>query len=83
MESANSMARTTIFNKSKRLKARQSGNSAAVIAYADQGTARIRYKYNKMVREGKNANLAKAACAREIACFVWGMMTGNINGEFA
>jgi transposase len=83
MESANSMARTTIFNKSKRLKARQSGNSAAVIAYADQGTARIRYKYNKMVREGKNANLAKAACAREIACFVWGMMTGNINGEVA
>ncbi len=81
MESANSMARTTIFNKSKRLKARQSGNSAAVIAYADKGTARIRYKYNKMVREGKNANLAKAACAREIACFVWGMMTGNINGE--
>jgi len=83
MESANSMARTTIFNKSKRLKARQSGNSATVIAYADQGTARIRYKYNKMVREGKNANLAKAACAREIACFVWGMMTGNINGEVA
>ncbi len=83
MESANSMARTTIFQKSKRLKARQSGNSAAVIAYADHGTARIRYKYNKMIKEGKNANLAKAACAREIACFVWGMMTGNINGEVA
>ena len=81
MESANSMAKTTIFNKSKRLKARQSGNSVAVIGYADLGTARIRYKYNKMVREGKHANLTKAACAREIACFVWGMMTGNINGE--
>ena len=81
MESANSMARTTIFNKSKRLKARQAGNPAAVIAYADRGTARIRYKYNKMIQEGKNANLAKAACAREIACFVWGMMTGNIYGE--
>jgi len=82
-ESANSMARTTIFNKSKRLKARQAGNPASVIAYADRGTSRIRYKYKKMIQEGKNSNLAKAACAREIACFVWGMMTGNIYGEVA
>jgi len=36
-----------------------------------------------MIREGKSSNLAKAACAREIACFVWGMMTGNICGEVA
>jgi hypothetical protein len=36
-----------------------------------------------MVQEGKNPNQAKAACAREIACFVWGMMTGNIHGEVA
>jgi transposase len=80
-ESANSMARTTIFGKSKRLKARQAGNPAAVIAYADRGTSRIRYKYHKMRLEGKHVNLAKAACAREIACFVWGMMTDNIHGE--
>lgn len=82
-ESANSMARSTIFQKSKRLKARQAENPAAVIAYADRGTSRIRYKYRKMVQEGKNPNQAKAACAREIACFVWGMMTGNIHGEVA
>ena len=82
-ESANSMARTTMFQKSKRLKARQAGNPACVIAYADRGTSRIRYKYHKMIREGKSSNLAKAACAREIACFVWGMMTGNIYGEVA
>ncbi|MGB4408319.1 MAG: IS110 family transposase [Sphaerochaeta sp.] len=82
-ESANSMARTTIFKKSKRLKARQAGNPADVINYADRGTSRIRYKYKKMIQEGKNSNLAKAACAREIACFVWGMMTGNIYGEVA
>lgn len=78
MESANSMERTTIFQKSKLLKARQVGSSAAVIAYADRGT---RYKYHKLIREGKNANLAKAACAREIACFIWGMITGNSNSE--
>lgn len=80
-ESANSMARTTVFQKSKRLRARQAGNPAAVIAYADRGTSRIRYKYHKMMTEGKHVNLAKAACAREIACFVWGMMTDNIHGE--
>jgi transposase len=34
-----------------------------------------------MMTEGKHVNLAKAACAREIACFVWGMMTDNIHGE--
>lgn len=80
-ESANSMARTTVFQKSKRLRARQAGNPASVIAYADRGTSRIRYKYHKMMTEGKHVNLAKAACAREIACFVWGMMTDNIHGE--
>ena len=82
-ESANSIARTTIFKKSKRLKARQAGNPADVITYADRGTSRIRYKYKKIVQEGKNSNLAKVACAKEIACFVWGMLTGNINGEVA
>jgi hypothetical protein len=44
-------------------------------------TARVRYKYRKMVREGKHVNVAKVACAREIACFVWGMMTDNIHGQ--
>ncbi len=80
-ESANSMARTTVFQKSQRLRSRQAGNPASVIAYADRGTSRVRYKYHKMVGEGKHVNLAKAACAGEIACFVWGMMTDNIHGE--
>ena len=33
---------------------------------------------NLETRSGKNVNVATAAGARELACFVWGMMTGNI-----
>jgi hypothetical protein len=32
-----------------------------------------------MIRHGKKKNVAVAAVARELACFVWGMMTGNIH----
>ena len=30
-----------------------------------------------MVRRGKKRNVAVAAVARELACFIWGMATGN------
>jgi len=29
------------------------------------------------LKNGKKANVAKTAIARELACFIWGMMTGN------
>jgi transposase len=32
-----------------------------------------------MMRHEKKRNVAVAAIARELACFVWGMMTDNIN----
>lgn len=67
--------------KSKNLKARQSGNPAGVIAYADKANDRLRRKYRRMTAGGKKANVAKTAVARELACFVWGMMTGNITKE--
>jgi len=31
-----------------------------------------------MEDKGKNANVSTAAGARELSCFIWGMMTGNI-----
>lgn len=67
--------------KSKNLKARQSGNPANVIAYADKANERLRRKYHRMTAEGKKTNVAKTAVARELACFVWGMMTGNMTKE--
>ena len=29
-------------------------------------------------KQGKKTNVAKTAIARELACFLWGMMTGHI-----
>lgn len=77
-ESANSMARSNPYRKSKRLLSRQAGMDPDVIDYADRGTARIKRKYYHLLGNGKNHNVAKAACARELACFIWGMMTGHM-----
>lgn len=63
--------------KSKALKARQSGNTKEVIQYADRANARLHQKYRDIQLRSK-ANIAKVAVARELACFVWGMMTGHI-----
>ena len=78
-EATRGICKGTIGHKSKELRSRQSGQSAAVIAYADRANTRLRSKYYKMTRHGKKKNVAVAAVARELACFVWGMMTGNIS----
>lgn len=64
--------------KSKALKARQAGSTSEIIAYADKASIRLQRKYQKLIRRGKNRNTAVIAVARELACFVWGMMTGHI-----
>ena len=80
-ESANSLARSNPYKKSKRLLSRQMGMDPDVIAYADRGTARIKKKFFHLKENGKQTNVAKAACARELACFIWGMITGNYDSE--
>ena len=70
-------------HKSKELRARQNGNKAEVIAYADKANTRLRSRYYKFIRHGKKRNVAVAAIARELACFVWGMMTDNIEMKAA
>ena len=78
IEAAGGICKGAIGHKSKGLRARQTGNSAEVIAYADKANTRLRSKYYKMIRHGKKRNVAVAAVARELACFIWGMMTDNI-----
>ena len=78
IEAAKSICKGAIGHKSKELRSRQNGQSAEVIAYADKANRRLRSKYYKMVRHGKKKNVAVAAVARELACFIWGMMTENI-----
>lgn len=76
VETAQSYSRGVIGHKSKELKARQAGNTLQVIAYADKANERLRRKYYKMVLgQNKKHNVAKTAIARELACFMWGMMT--------
>ena len=60
------------------LKKRQDGNKPEVIAYADRACERLRRKYIHITLRAKPVNIAKTAVARELGCFIWGMMTGNI-----
>jgi len=78
IESAHGICKGAVGRKSRALKARQEGNPADVIAYADMANARMRNKYYRLIRRGKKRNVAVAAIARELACYVWGMMTDNI-----
>lgn len=78
-EAAEGICRGRVGQKTKALRARQNGNRAEVIAYADKANIRLRNRYYKFISRGKTRNVAVAAIARELACFVWGMMTDNIS----
>ena len=79
IEAAQSMSHSQIGGKkSQRLLARQKDMDPLVITYADKATERIKRKRTAMIFRGVNANKATTAAAREMACFIWGMMTNNI-----
>ena len=78
IEASKGICKGQIGHKSKDLKARQRDNPPEVATYADKANERLRRKYYKMIRHGKKKNVAVTAAARELACFIWGMMTGNI-----
>lgn len=79
IEASKGVCKGAIGHNSKELRSRQSGQPAEVIAYADKANTRLRSKYYKMIRHEKKKNVAVAAVARELACFIWGMMTENIS----
>lgn len=79
VEAAQCYTRGHVGHKSLALKERQKGCSAATIAYADKANERLRRRFYKMtLNKGVNRNVATTAIARELACFLWGMATGNI-----
>ncbi len=79
VESSQSYSRGTIGFKSKELKKRQEGNPPEVVAYADRANERLRRRYYRMtLKNGTKRNVAIVAVARELACFIWGMMTDEI-----
>lgn len=79
IEAAGGICKGLVGHKSKELKKRQNGNATEVIIYADKANVRLRSRYYKLMRKGKAINVVVAAIARELACFVWGMMTDNIS----
>lgn len=79
VEAAQSYTRGAIGHKSIALKKRQEGCSPEIIAYADKANERLRRRFYKLtLNKGVNRNKATTAIARELSCFIWGMMTGNI-----
>ena len=78
IESAQCLARGRVGYKSKVLKAKQYGKQ--VIAYADKANERLRRRfYHLTLKLKKKRNIAVAAVARELSCFIWGMMTERIS----
>ena len=78
-ESAQCYSRGRPGEKSAALKKRQQGNPPTVIEYADKANLRLRKRYYKLVlSKHKHHNVAVTAVARELACFIWGMMTNNV-----
>ncbi len=79
VESAQSYTKGQIGHKSKVLKKRQNGNPPEIIAYADKANERLRRKFYRMTLKNQvKRNVAATAIARELSCFIWGMMTDNI-----
>lgn len=79
VESAQGYTRGKIGHKSADLKRRQTGNTTQVIAYADKANERLRRKFYRMtIKNNTNRNIAATAIARELACFMWGLMTDNV-----
>ena len=79
IEAAHGYPRGSVGFKSKELIKRQEGNPPEVIAYADKANERLRKRcYKLMLKGNKNRNVAITATARELSCFIWGMMTDHI-----
>ena len=80
VEAAQGYTKGSIGYKSIALKQRQQGNAPEVIAYADKANERLRRKFYKMtLSKGIKRNIAITAIARELSCFIWGLMTEQIN----
>jgi transposase len=78
VEASQSYTRGAVGHKSVNLRNRQAGNTPQVIAYADKANERLRRKfYRRTLKNNINRNVAATAIARELSCFMWGLMTGN------
>ena len=68
-ESVQSAARPAILSAG--VKKRRTGIELKYTEVADRCMKRLSKKSSRLLHRGKPANKVKAACARELLCFVW------------
>ena len=78
IESAHCYCRGRITGKSIKLKKRQEGNLPEVIAYADRANERLKRKFYKLMKRELKYNIISTAIAREMTCFIWGMLNNKV-----
>lgn len=79
IQAAQSYTRGSAEKKSALLEKRREGQPERIVEYAERCSKRLQNKFLSMVLgKGKARNKAVAAIARELACFVWGVCTGNV-----
>lgn len=65
----------------KSLKKRRAGQPDWVIAAADKAMRRLNKRYRHLIRNGKKENIAITAVARELAGFIWFVLTTRVKIE--
>lgn len=78
VEAAQSYSKGNMYLKSKSMKLKQAGQDQDIIDYCDKQNLFMMRKYHRLCAREKNSNVAKTAIARQLACSIWGIMTGNI-----
>lgn len=77
-EAAKGYWRGRIGMKSATFKKLEKELPKEVTEYALKANTRLQRKFFNMTHvKGKNMNVAASACAREMACFVWGLITNH------
>ena len=77
-EAAKGYWRGRIGMKSATVKKFEKELPKEVTEYALKANTRLQRKFFNMTHvKGKNMNVAASACAREMACFVWGLITNH------
>ena len=79
IESAQSIIRGAPNHKSKRLKEKQKGQDIKVISYCDRAIKRLMLRYKHLIFSGLHHNKAITAIARELSCFIWGLMNNKLD----
>ena len=83
VEAAQTICKGKVGVKGKALKLRQHGSDPHTIAYADACGIRLQKRYYRILLKAKKRNIAVTDVARELTCFIWGLLTNNMTLRIA